>query len=342
MPEMQQNRDNRASLLASVTAAATDPDPHQPSSLPPWVHINTSNSTRDIPNASALPLATPQNTHQSLHTHTGKRGPGRKWDSLRTAEPALLSADIHTHQERWRDFMESGPNAVEQQRRARVVSQAWMDENMPYLNPGWKEEDEWVVDGLHGAGAGGKGFSGLMYGGKWLISPERQEKTIRLFWRLLLKNPFVPLAFRLTILAFSAAALGVAATIYTSVFRVNHDNDPSNQCATRASTYMAICVGSVAIPYLCYVTWDEYMTFAASNISLAFDALYDHRWACYDDQYAIIGDSINYKVPSTCPNNPDICRRQVTLAAILLISLVAWLITFSLSVMRVVEKLRPD
>jgi hypothetical protein len=28
----------------------------------------------------------------------------------------------------------------------------------------------------------------------------------------------------------------------------------------RASTYMAIIVGSIAIPYVGYVTWDEYMS----------------------------------------------------------------------------------
>ena len=76
----------------------------------------------------------------------------------------------------------------------------------------------------------------------------------------MLKNPFVPLVFRLTVFAFSAAALAIAAEIYVTVNRVNHDADPDNQCATRASTYMAICVGTVALPYIGYVTWDEYMS----------------------------------------------------------------------------------
>lgn len=48
------------------------------------------------------------------------------------------------------------------------------------------------------------------------------------------------------------------------------------------------------------------------------------------------------RIRATCPNNPDICRRQKTLSAVLLIGLVAWLTTFSISVLRVVEKLRPD
>lgn len=95
------------------------------------------------------------------------------------------------------------------------------------------------------------------------------------------------------------------------------------------------------------------------------DALYDHRWACYNDIYALIGSKgssdgdVIYNVPATCPNNScmmitemtsetvliqlaDICHRQKALSAVLLIGLVAWLVTFSLSVLRVVEKLRPD
>jgi hypothetical protein len=54
-----------------------------------------------------------------------------------------------------------------------------------------------------------------------------------------------------------------------------------------------------------------FVVFSASNLSLAFDALYDHRWACYDEQYAIIGnDDIRYNVPSTCPNNHSKSRRS--------------------------------
>ena len=77
--------------------------------------------------------------------------------------------------------------------------------------------------------------------------------------RLLLKNAFVPLVFRLTCLAFSATGLGIAATIYQTINEVNSDHDRYNQCESRPSTYMAIIVGAVAIPYVGYVTWDEYM-----------------------------------------------------------------------------------
>ncbi|KAK3655230.1 hypothetical protein LTR56_003652 [Elasticomyces elasticus] len=370
MPEMQQRPS-----LSTATASSSPPidpihglvDPHMPQSIPPWVHVNDGRISAD--DARLLPKPPGHTVPNSRHYKPPPTNykTGRKWDHLRSASPPLLSAPIAEHQERWRDFMYSGPNHLEQQSRARVVDQAWLDEHMPYLN-----QDEWIAQEAETQAerqdVAPKGFRGLMYGGKWLISPERQERTVRLFWRLLLKNPFIPLAFRLSTLAFSGAALAIAATIRVNVNHVNSDNDDQNQCATRASTYMALCVGCVAIPYVGYVTWDEYMSkplglrsvpakvllllcdlyfvvFSASNLSLAFDALFDHRWACYNETFALLGDGghqLVYNVPATCPNNPHICRKQQALSAILLISLIAWLMTFSISVMRVVEKLRPD
>ena len=82
-----------------------------------------------------------------------------------------------------------------------------------------------------------------------------------------------------------------------------------------------------------------FIVFSASNLSLAFDALFDRRWACYEDLYKPFGaDQI--RIPATCPDNPSICFKQKALGGVLMISLVAWLATFSISVMRVVEKLR--
>lgn len=82
-----------------------------------------------------------------------------------------------------------------------------------------------------------------------------------------------------------------------------------------------------------------FIVFSASNLSLAFDTLFDRRWACYDDLYTPVGTD-RILIPATCPDNPGICYKQKALGAVLMISLVAWLTTFSISVMRVVEKLR--
>jgi len=191
MPEMQQ----RSSLVSNITAAATvtspatrpseegDIDPHAPQSIPPWVHINTSDDDQHL----LLPTARGHTVPNSRHYRPEHPPPpshyraGRKWDHLRSPSPPFLSRPIAERQAEWKPFVYSGPNPQEQQRNARVVSKQWMDENMPALAQGWREEDDMAVDGS-GLPSPGYGFKGLMYKGKWLVSPARQEKTVRIFW----------------------------------------------------------------------------------------------------------------------------------------------------------------
>lgn len=165
MPEMAQ----RESLISSVRAAETHPDPHQAGAIPPWVHANDGEDEQDQLLTSPT-HARPNTRHYKPPTHYK---PGRKWDHYRSAEPALLSAPIAEHQERWKAFMKAGPNPHEPE--GRVVDAAWMEENMPHMNPNFNLDEDDAAS--HGITA-----KGLMYKGMWLISPERQEKTVRLFW----------------------------------------------------------------------------------------------------------------------------------------------------------------
>lgn len=73
-----------------------------------------------------------------------------------------------------------------------------------------------------------------------------------------------------------------------------------------------------------------FIVFYSSNLTLAFDSLDDPRWACYDDQSHF----------QNCPNSTKICQSQKGLAGVLVVALVAWLFTFMISVLRVVERLR--
>lgn len=70
--------------------------------------------------------------------------------------------------------MQAGPNPNLQE--GRMVDDAWMEENMPDMSSNWHPEEEVAV------GTGLLSAKGLMYRGKWLISPERQERTVRFFW----------------------------------------------------------------------------------------------------------------------------------------------------------------
>lgn len=319
MQEKQPQRDSLSST-AAPNSPPHDPeaDPHITQNIPPWVHINDSEDEKllspepVVPNSRHYKPPQPRTSIAEPPRDYNKHyKPGRKWDHLRSAEPPLPSLAIAQNQERWRTFMSAGPNPVERNDAARVVDQAWLDEHMPNLSRPWSPHDYEEAD------QAGKSE------GWWLLSPERQERTVRLFWRLLLKNPFVPLVFRLTVLAFSCAALGISSKIFAAIYAINHDHNP-DQCTPRASTYMAIVVDTIAIPYIGYVTWDEYMSkplglrsvaakmvlllcdlyfivFFSSNLSLAFDALFDHRWACYNDSLTL---------ETTCPDSPDICYRQ--------------------------------
>lgn len=110
---------------------------------------------------------------------------------------------------------------------------------------------------------------------------------------------------------------------------------------------MAIIVDAVALVYLVYITFDEYtskplglrspsakarlilldiffIVFDSANLSLAFESLSTVRGACTMAE-------VNQEV---APKNDAICDRQIALACVLLIALLAWLTTFSISVLR--------
>jgi len=74
-----------------------------------------------------------------------------------------------------------------------------------------------------------------------------------------------------------------------------------------------------------------FIVFYSSNLSLALDALDDPRWACFDHNESLL---------SNCPASPRICRSQQGLSGVLVVALMAWLFTFVISVLRVVERLR--
>ena len=169
---MQQRGSLLSTSNSNTQSSNAQADPHSASAIPPWVHVNDGSEEQAALLASPPDHAIPNTRHfKPPPTHYK---PGRKWDYLRSAEPPLLSEPIVDHQQRWKPFMWSGPNP--QSKEGRMVNPQWMEENMPDLNPHWQPEDE------EEAGPGGLGAKGLMYKGKWLISPQRQEQTVRLFW----------------------------------------------------------------------------------------------------------------------------------------------------------------
>jgi hypothetical protein len=164
-----------------------------------------------------------------------------------------------------------------------------------------------------------------------------------IWWRrsqhTLLRSPIIPLIFRLLVFTFSAIALGLGSSIYQLAKVYNKKKGPSPT--------MAICTDAIALPYLIYITWDEYtgkplglrsarakmrlifldmffIVFDSANLALAFAGLSDARSSCVTATVDLVEDK----------RNGSICRRETALASVLLIALIAWLMTFGISVLR--------
>src|SRR5437667_11778907 len=84
-----------------------------------------------------------------------------------------------------------------------------------------------------------------------LICSSRTSSNVALvFQRTLLRNPIIPLIFRLIIWFFSLIALALGG----SIFHISEKEGFSQ----RPSTLMAIIVDIIALVYILYVTYDEY------------------------------------------------------------------------------------
>ncbi|KAE9983814.1 hypothetical protein Vi05172_g7278 [Venturia inaequalis] len=152
---------------------------------------------------------------------------------------------------------------------------------------------------------------------KPLIKPPPVSRS---FWfkRVLLKNAFVPLFFRLIQLITSIIATGLSADVFHS-----------SNCTNGATTYMTLIVGVLAILFTSYQARDEFTSkpiglrkasakltlimtdlffimFMSANVSLAWAALWSD------------------------------CSKQTGIVAVLMFGLMAWLIGFIISLYRLV------
>jgi hypothetical protein len=171
----------------------------------------------------------------------------------------------------------------------------------------------------------------------------------------ILRNPFIPLVFRFIVFFFAMIALALGGSIHHITDKYNEQHP--GRINQGPSTLMAIIVDAVAIVYTVYVTYDEYfnkplglrsakakirivlldlffIVFQAANLSLAFQGLSNTSDGCKSDPGGSPGSEGNV--------DSSICERQEALASVLLIALIAWLMTFSVSVLRLVERIGTD
>ena len=150
----------------------------------------------------------------------------------------------------------------------------------------------------------------------------------------------MPLIFRTFIWAFSLAALVLASQILRDPLTPDLGNGPA--------TTLAVVVEGVAVVYIVYITTDEYrakplglrspigatrlilldllfVIFNSALLSLAFAALGGERSAC-----SVVQDETV---------DTRLCGKQKALAGILFMNLLGWLITFNISILRLVSKI---
>ncbi|EER36432.1 conserved hypothetical protein [Histoplasma capsulatum H143] len=209
----------------------------------------------------------------------------------------------------------------------KLVDHDWLDENIGDYSGPWLGHSTNVKDLESGQ----------------QDSKQRKVKRLSKVQSKILRSPVVPLLIRLTVFIFSVVALALGGSIHSYATKYGHSQGPSPD--------LAIIVDSIALVYLVYITYDEYtgkplglrpakaklrlifldlifIVFASANLSLAFESLSDIQSSCGSGE-------IDGKFD---PTNSSICNLQKALAAVLLIVLVAWLTTFAISVLRVVER----
>lgn len=317
-----------ASSHRSTTTSAENRERQRAArSLPPWVQSADDDEEEGIDATAFLLPRTPTTVRHANHNFcpTPKSNvPGRKFDHAREGAPVTLSTPVSDSAPKWKNFTNGSNHDRPISSRGQIVDDDWLKENMPDLEQKWEpiDRDTGVEDT--------KGF--------WLFTSEKRKRRLVRFHNTIMNHPMVPALVRAIVLIFSILALSLACSIY------RHSNN--NGCNNNSSTWMAILVDIVAVLYTVYITYDEYtskplglrshnakmslifldlafIVFESANLSLAFQALTDDKWACVES------DRTN-----ACPYRQSICERQKGLTATLFIALIAWIATFAISTLR--------
>ncbi|KAL4895910.1 hypothetical protein BDV59DRAFT_173388 [Aspergillus ambiguus] len=298
--------------------------------LPAW--IKSVEYPEDEPESSVTSRLLPSQPDDALvaqHNHspyaTSKPDPASftRGESLDDDQELSIGRES-----RWKNFSKTIAYPREQGVEEKLVTPEWLNENHGDYSQPWRGQlEEWAQEDTEDP----------------MRMKKRRQVWFKRFHNTLLKSPMVPLIFRLTVWCFSLTALALGGSIHHLSGEYIHPQGPS--------ALMAIIVDAVALVYLVYITWDEYtskplglrspsakarlvlldiffIVFDSANLSLAFESLSTVSGAC------TVGE-INQEV---APKNDAICDRQKALACVLLIALLAWLTTFSISVLRLVER----
>ena len=244
-----------------------------------------------------------------------RNGRGRKWDHLRSAEPVIVPGYISAETDSpWRTFVQSSRYGHMPNESAEIVDPEVLDKLQPGFNQPFDLPSHHALEHRP-------------------TQPTRTRAFYKRLWHVVLRHPFVPLTFRLIVLITSILSLAISARI----FDIDNDKDDTGNSVSQA--IVAIVVDCVAVPYVFYMTWDEYtgrplglrsatqkisltlmdlffIIFKAASTTLAFEALVYH----------------NQGVPPTS-------KLMKALATFLLIGLISWSMNLTVSIFRLVQRL---
>ncbi|KAL8866133.1 MAG: hypothetical protein Q9174_006477, partial [Haloplaca sp. 1 TL-2023] len=296
-------------------------DPHPAvRTVPTWVHVlDEDDEELTQPTTSLLPSSPPgaqvaqHHYHPFARSQNQSKAPRDRLDNQDREEiPHMPSRNLPEHTSRWREYLNASAYPVVTSEGGKRVTPEWLAQNGPDYSQPW----------MAGADEGDVG------------NTRRRKVWWKRLHRTIIRSPMIPLILRSTVWVFSLVALAIAATIYRRTPRLDKEDAVDNN----ASALMAIIVDAVALAYLLYITYDEYsgkplglrsarakmrlifldlffIVFDSANLSLAFEAI--------DSTSECAGDS----------RKQEICRLQDALSSVLLIALIAWIITFSISVL---------
>lgn len=227
---------------------------------------------------------------------------------------------------KWRDFARSSTFPTDPDEEGEIVTEAWLVQNGgDYSRPWLANSENGDID------------SDVAHFLKF------RNRTQRKVWwkrmqRTVLHSPGIPLFIRTIVWCFSLVAL----VLGCSIRKLANDSTEVRDLVNSPSPNMAIIVDAIALVYIFYITYDEY-----TGKPLGLRSAKAKMRLIFLDLFFIVFDSANLSLAfgavlasdDSCGRSTrGICQRQEALASVLLIALIAWLLTFSISVLRLMER----
>lgn len=243
---------------------------------------------------------------------------GKKWDHLRNAEPVIIPNHVVRYADSsspWTGFVQASKYGRVPGERAERVDHEKLEELMPGFNDVRVPR---VADTLE----------------QQRIRRSRRQALHEQVWRLLLNNPLVPALLRLFVLVTSAISLAFSGNLWL----LYSDRAGGLQSTLRSQWIVAIVVDCIVMPYVCYMTWDEYR-----GLQLGLRSPMQKVSLTLMDLFFIIFKSASTTLAFDSLNINDSPRDQnvkmKALASFLLLGLFGWILNFTVNVFRLVRRL---